>query len=313
MNNNPKESVTMSNVAKIKVSDSLTTSAPSIASAAMLVELSISVWTGRKKDRNASKDVTTRAGADEAAANVTKKLLGDCEELTALQKFAANLRNRHYHHTMPWSNSGLRLIPTALYFGYHEEMTGAQSEFYKLVEDFIASYQWEVSRAQVKLGSLFNQDDYPSADSLRRKFAFSLNYMPLPSAGDFRVDVGNEQAAALQEQYESFYTKQIERAMQDVWQRTYEVLARMSERLDYAGKDDRKKFHDSLVGNVLEMVDLLEACNVTDNSDMQAMQRKLKLALTDVTPDKLRVNDSLRIETKKKIDEAIAALPSWDD
>ena len=56
--------------------------APSIGSSSMLVELSISTWTGRKLDKRASKDVTTTNHADAGIANVHKKLLGNCNSST---------------------------------------------------------------------------------------------------------------------------------------------------------------------------------------------------------------------------------------
>lgn len=288
-------------------------SAPSISSAAMLVELSISCWVGRKKDKSASKDVTSRNGADEDVAHVSKKLLADCDELKAVQGWAANTRTRHYSLTMPWSNTGLRLLPTAAYFDYHRELTDRQTKFYEAVNEFIDAYQFEVGRAQMKLGNLFNPDDYPTAESLRGKFAFHINYMPLPSSGDFRVDVGNEQQRVLAEEYDKFFTAQLERAMGDVWGRTYEALAKMSERLDYSGKEDRKIFRDSLVDNVMDMVDLLKTCNVTGDPVMEEMRGKLVRALKGITPDALRNNESLRLSTKREVDAAIAAIPSLGD
>ena len=77
------------------------TTVPSISTAAMLVELSIGTWTGRKLDKRASQDVTSQNNADKGVANVHKKLLGDCAELDAVQKFTANARNVHYACTMP--------------------------------------------------------------------------------------------------------------------------------------------------------------------------------------------------------------------
>ena len=94
------------------VSDTLTNSAPSISSSAMLVELSISTWTGRKLDKRASQDVTSTNNAVTGVANVHKKLLGDCAELDIIQKFVGNVRNIHYAMTMPWSDTGIRLLPT---------------------------------------------------------------------------------------------------------------------------------------------------------------------------------------------------------
>ena len=89
-----------------------TATAPSISSAAMIVDFNASVWTARKKDRKASDDVTNMNAADKGVANVTKNLLGDCEELRAVQKFAGNVRNMHYSMTMPWSDNGSRLLTT---------------------------------------------------------------------------------------------------------------------------------------------------------------------------------------------------------
>jgi hypothetical protein len=286
--------------------------APSIASSSMLCELSISTWTGRKLDKRASKDVTLQNHAASGVANVNKKLLGDCAELIALQKFTANSRNIHYGMTMPWSDTGLRLLPTAQYFKYHQAMTDIQGEFNRLVDAFLDAYDWEIMQAQAKLGDLFIRDDYPSLESLKNKFRFRLTYIPLPDAGDFRIDIGNEAAEEIKTHYKTYYTTQLNQAMNDVWQRTYDALSRMSERLDYADHEKKKIFRDSLVDNVAEMVELLRVCNVTGSTQMTAMADKLDDALRGVTPDALREDAYLRAETKRTVDEAIKALPSLD-
>ena len=45
-----------------------TNHAPSIASSALLAELSIGIWEGRKKDKKATNDVTSRNNAKKNAA-----------------------------------------------------------------------------------------------------------------------------------------------------------------------------------------------------------------------------------------------------
>lgn len=69
-------------------------------------------------------------------------------------------------------------------------------------------------------------------------------------------------------------------------------------------------FRDSLVDNVLDMVELLNVCNVSGDSQMSEMARKLDDALRGVTPDGLRNNESSRAETKQAVDDAIKSLPS---
>lgn len=287
-----------------------TINTPSISSAAVLVELSISTWTGRKLDKTVSNEITATKHAQKGTANVNKKILGDCAELDAVQKFAANVRNAHYAMTLPWSDTGLRLLTTKNYFGYQQQLTALQAEFNNLVEKFLAAYGWEVGQAQVRLGALFNANDYPSADSIRDKFKFNINYMPVPEAGDFRLDVSNEANKQLAEHYNNYYQTQLKTAMQDVWTRAHSALSKMSERLDYADHQTKKIFRDSLVDNVLEVVELMDTCNITGDTHMSAIKTKLRDALSGVTPDALRQDEYYRLETKRKVDEAIASLPS---
>jgi hypothetical protein len=279
----------------------------------MLVELSIGTWTGRKLDKRASQDVTSQNNAYKGVANVHKKLLGDCAELDAVQKFTANARNTHYACTMPWSDTGLRLLPTTQYFKYTQEMSALQNEYQRLVQVFLDAYSWEIQNSQLKLGALFNSDEYPTADSLTSKFRFKMNYMPLPDVGDWRVAIGGETEEALRSQYEGYYATQLQAAMGDVWKRAHEALTKMSDRLDYADDMTKKVFRDSLVTNVHDMIELLGACNVTNDPVMSAAQRDLDEAMRGITPDALREDPYLRAETRRKVNEVrktIDNLPS---
>lgn len=290
--------------------------APSIASSAVLIDLSISTWTGRKLDKRASQDVTNQAGAAKGVANVSKKLLGDCAELDAVQKFAANARNIHYAMTTPWSDLGLRLCTTRAYLGsdtragYEKEMSGLQAEFFRLTDTFLQAYDWEIQNAQLKLGSLFNPDEYPTVDALKSKFRFRFAAMPVPEAGDWRLDVGNEAAESLRGQYEKFYSDQLKTAMGDVWQRTYEALSKMSERLDYGDDTNKKIFRDSLVSNVKDMIVMLEEFNIANDPVMDKAAKDLSLALEGVTPEGLREDAYLRAQTKQQVDAVRKTIDS---
>ena len=198
--------------------------APSISSAAMIVDFNASVWTARKKDMKASDDIAAMNGADVGIADVRKKLLGNCDELIAVQKFAANVRNMHYSMTLPWSDNGSRLLTTQQYFKYNEIMSQLQTEFHALVDSFLQAYQWEVSKAQAKLGAMFNRDEYPTSEALQDKFRFRVSYIPLPDSGDFRIDIGNEAMEQIQSQYQSHYTQAINSAMSDLWHKLHDNL-----------------------------------------------------------------------------------------
>jgi hypothetical protein len=285
----------------------------SISSSSMLVELGIGVWTGRKQDKRASEEVVAANNADKGVARVTKSLLGNCDELDALVKFAANVRNIHYNSTLPWSDMGPRLLPTPRYFAYHKNMSALQAEFARMVDAFIAAYDLEVAAAQAKLGDLFDVSEYPNAEDLRQKFSFKFNYIPLPDAGDWRLDIGNEALASLQEQYQAHYAGQLDTAMRDIWQRLYKTLSTLSAQLSDKTEDGKTpKIFASVFDRALEIIDMMETCNITGDTTMQLMQRRLSQAFKGVTIEDIKDDAYLRRETKQAIDAAIKNLPSLD-
>ena len=292
-------------------SETLHDDTPTIASAAMLVEVNISNWTGRKKDKRASQDVVEQNAAAAGVANVNKKLLADSDSLRAIQQHVTATRAMHTHMTMPWSNSGLRLLPTAQFFKYNEAMTRMQNEFHRLIQEFLDSYNDEVIDVQVKLGDLFSRDDYPTVEALQRKFRMSISYTDVPT-GDFRVALPAEAIAELKANMTANFKNNFETAMNDVWTRLHKALSSMSERLDYTDKENKKVFRDTLVSNVTDMIELLRVCNVTNSTQMEAMANRLDEAMSGVTPDALRDDDYFRAETKAAVDAAIKSLPSLD-
>lgn len=274
-------------------------SAPSISSSAMLVELNISTWTGRKFDKTVSQEIDQAKHTTTRAGNYHKNLIADEPKFININKFAGNTRTYHYYATMPWSDSGLRLLTTTMFFEYQTKITEYQQKFYTLVEEALADWDNMISRAQIKLGALFNPEDYPSKDEIRTKYRLNVRFTPVPDAGDFRVDVGNDARQQLKEQYELAYQENLTQAYADVWQRTYDALKNMSDKL--AG-EKKQIFRDTLVSNVREMVELLDKFNITDNADMRKAKTKLESVMLGITPDALREDDDLRLDTKSKVD-----------
>ena len=306
----------MTNLAMLDQAPEIST--PSISSSAMLVEHTCSKWVGRKTDKKASAKVVADNFMDEDTATVHKMLLGDSPALKALTSLACNARNMHYAMTLPWNDLGHRMLPTEMYMKYHETMTDIQMEFDRLVEEFCNNYSWEVSRAQARIGDLFNLADYPSEATIRSKFAFRLSYMPINDPNDFRVNVGEEQAKILKEHFDGYHNARFNGAMSHMWKRVHKLSLRMSERLRVAEVGEKVSntgalpIHDSMVDEAMDILEMLGACNVTGDSQQEAIRKKFEDTMYGVTTDGLRMSSTLRAETKASIDDIILNLPSLD-
>ena len=296
--------------APVRLPQGFGATAPTVSSAAMLVDLSISVWTARKRDKAASEQVARDNNAQRGVASVNKRLLGDCAELDALQKFSENVRSLHRSMTMPWSDLGLRLLPTAQFFKYQQQITALEGEFHKLVKQFLDAYSWETAEARVKLGDLFNAAEYPPVSHIEDKFAFRMSFVPLPGAGDWRVDIEAETKKALQAEYQKYFDNQMQAAMSDLWERLRETLTTLTKQLEPVGEDGKaRRVYDSVVERAKELVEMMETCNVTNDPNMTAMQRELSAALDGTNAEALRNDVHYKAATKAKLDAAIAALP----
>lgn len=301
-----------------RLTETPTVNAPSISSSAMLVQLNISTWTARKKDKAASAKVARDSGASAKAGNYNKNLLAGCTELEDLKKFVGNARNTHYAMTLPWSDMGLRLIPTSQYFDYQNTMTDLEHEFRRLYQDFEDAYQWRTSTAMAELGAMFSHDDYPPVEDLRRKFGWSLAVQPLPDAGDFRLDIPNEQQEVLKQQYDSFYRGAIESAMDDIWARLHKnletVLRQLSpkDELDEKGNQKYNKLYDSVFDTSLELIRMMRDFNLTGDTQMTAIADQLEDALYGVNTDALKASETLRLDKQQQVKDIISKLPSLD-
>ena len=286
----------------------MTTNTPrlNIDTCAMLVEFNASVWTARKLDKTTTNEVVAskNAGAKDAA-RVNKHLLAGRTELDIIQQAVGRARQFVYDNTAPWSDSGLRLLPTINFMKFTERMNDFEEEMETLVKAFVIIYPTLITAQALALGDMFKRDDYPSANEMMTKFSFRVNYMPVPSSGDFRVDVGNQAQAELKARLESLTQERIDSAMADVRERLSTHLKRMSDRLttDYVGGEAKqRRFHDTLVDGALELCDLTKALNVTNDVALETARSQLEQLLVGVTPADLRKNEAIRQDVKKNVD-----------
>jgi len=277
----------------------------SLPTNALLVELNIGNWTARKNDRSVSEEVDQQKGTKTRAGNYNKNLFAGVKELDDIQKFVGSVRNWHYRNTIPWLDSGVRMLPMKQYIDYTSQMNTWASEFEALKQTFLNKYDDLVTEMAFKLGSLFNREEYPSRDEVNHKFYFRTNYFPLPQSGDFRVDIGNEMLAELQDNYAKHLSEKVNEAMGDVWSRLHETLKHLSERLEIGDKGEKKIFRDSLIENAQELCDLLSKLNVTNDPKLEEARKDLEQALFGVSAKDLRDSIMVRHDVHTRVTDII--------
>lgn len=280
-----------------------------VARSGILVTLNIGLYSGRKKDTKTQAEVVASKGAGSArAASVYRHLFADCPELDAITKFQARARARHYQLTLPWADSGARLLPTRALLDYKADMNRYRDEFDRLVEAFLIKYDTLIAAAAFKLGTMFDRDEYLTRDEVAKRFRFDIDMAPLPTAGDFRLDVESEVQQELVSQYEKRLAAQVAQAQQDAWTRAYEALSHIKDRLTLTEDGKPKVFHETTITNAQELCALLTTLNVANDPDLERARRMLEDAITGVDAKELRKVEGARLETLHKVTQVLDAF-----
>lgn len=282
-----------------------------ISSSAVLVELNVSNWGASKLDRNVADTVNANHNAAHDASKVYKNLTAGSTLCSDIGKYASKIRLYHNDMTMPWASKGARLLPTGLVLEYKQHINNMKITYETMCNKFFNEYPTIVSNAQNHLGALFKADDYPTLDEVKQKFGFKIVFSPLPEAGDWRLDVANEDLRELAASYEADFNDRLAEAVRAPWDKLHKELTALSTKLNDEGADPdkKKRYHDSLIENPQELCRLLTHLNVTNDPKLEEARRDLERALVGVDIEEIKEYETARSDVKKRVD---AILEKFD-
>jgi hypothetical protein len=198
------------------------------------------------------------------------------------------------------------MLPTALFMEYKQTMNGYERTFQSLCDNFFDEYPRLVSEAPTALQGLFKAEDYPEIEEVKQKFGFKRTVKPVPEAGDFRLDIPAEDLEEMRSTFIDQQDKKLADAMREPWERLHKTLVGMSEKLtDVEGDDGKKRYHDTLITNPLELCELLTKLNVTNDPKLEEARRQVELTMLGANIESIKEDAHTRNELKSKVDNIL--------
>ena len=288
----------------------------SLATSAVLVSVDVNVWSATKQDRVISDEVTTLKNADASAGRFVKNLLADDIHHKKVSNYRQTIYNWLKRSTFRWNNSQ-DLLPVANLEKFKVEFTDHETEYYRLLDNFLLNYQSIVSDMAFKQGDMFSQDDYPNVDEVRNKFGIKLYVAEVPSH-DWRCSISNEIASDLKLQYESQAEQIITGIVNDQVARITEVMESISHCCGVIEKQDgktgeviikKRKIYDTTIEKAKELCDTFKKFKPIDNeisSKLSEVVVKLENALNGVDTKSIRESDAVRDKVKSEVDDILS-------
>ena len=265
---------------------------------ALLVQLNISQWTARKYDKRATKEVADTHNVNAVVGRYNKSLLPMNDQLDLVHRKASSIRTEFYENTLPWGIEGTQLLPTANYLEFMTNFRKKKGEWQWLTNVFTMNYASYIDDAKRSLGSLFDAGDYPHPDNISTKFKMDLAVFPVPN-NDFRVSIASDELSRIQQDVERRVQEASASAMKDVWQRLFDKVKHIEERL----ANPSAVFRDTMLENARELCALLPRLNFADDPELETMRREVEQKLVSYHPDALRNDPDLRRDTASKAKE----------
>ena len=274
-----------------------------VSARAMLVSLSISTWSARKFDRKTSKEVNETHAADLNASRVNLHLLAGADAHADVVKRAALARTESYQQTLPWADEGWRLLPPANYMSYAEAMRKERSAFDGALATFLDAYPTLRETARQKLGTLYREEDFPTVENVSSKFGWSIDFSPVPSGGDLRLELPADTLSALEASVESRVETATKAAMRDAWARLKEAVTRIQKACEPDGI-----VRSNVIEHAHEIVNVLGRLNVSHDVALDTMCRTVEVELIGIAPDDLRSDALLRADTARRAADILAVM-----
>lgn len=283
---------------------------------AMLVALHISSWSGMKHDREVTEEVNESHKADKQAGRFNKRIVAS-SFLQGISAAHSNARKVHQVYTLPWEDDGTRILATAGYINYTSMMKECRLKTEAEVKLLNGQRPAIMKDAKTRLGTMFNEDDYPTDEEIMEKFGFDVEVKPMPDSTDFRAKLSDDTTKAIIKDIERRTNQRLENAMNDVFNRVVDAVGKLSEKLRaYAPPKDGNKaegvIRDSLVYNIHELAtNVLPILNVTNDDRIVQLQKQLLEDLVDNSPEILRADSKVRALTISKADKLLKRVQGY--
>src|SRR5207302_2915119 len=265
---------------------------------AVLVSLNLGGWNARKYNDDASSVVHSHFHASKDSGRFNSVLIDvRADAWVRITKARSALRDYHYTYTLPWYAKGMQILPVAIYLEFNSNLLKLIEEYVDAANDFTENHYLTLKAdAKRKRNGLYHEEDYPTKSDLRRRFYADVRYLPVPDAGHVVVDLQNEEVARIKADTEAMVQQAVDEAQAALWVRLYEPVKSMAEAL----VDPKRRFHDTLISNVRDIVKMVEPMNLTNDPKLAAIAAEVKKALTRASPDTLRDDPDKRAESAKR-------------
>lgn len=246
-------------------------------------------------------------GAEEKYLSAAKKLL---DTSNPLFRDVTAVRNRILSYwkgmTLPYPEPGLRLIKQDQVDPFDQQVRSLQEELDHAVQRLDEHYDALKDAARQRLGTLFNDADYPP--TLVGLFQVEWEY-PSVEPPEYLMRLSPQLFEAEKQRITARFDEAVRLAESAFTAEFGQLVNHLTERISGTGPDSQKKvFRDSAITNLQEFFSRFKSLNVHSNAQLDELVETAQKAVQGITAQDLRDQDSLRKQVNAQMAGVLSTL-----
>jgi hypothetical protein len=276
--------------------------ANTLSNSAVLVGFSCTSYTARAADVDMRNELAASRKINSKALNVTKDLFP--QKPAALRRINSHIeaiRADHLRMTLPWADTGLRILPMTQYQAYTDKMNQNLELLDRYIDAWINVMPDEQVEAESILGTSYDSSQY--LDSAEMKARYKVTRITQAIA-DNPTDIRLNNTTAVDEQkIRDEMMKDIglnmKAAIGDLYTRLADAAYDLSRKLVNENSGTRQK---SIAG-LLATVDQAERLNFTNDAGLTQLANGIRHVLKGVDAKSLKKDGGLKDALAHELEE----------
>lgn len=269
-----------------------------------MVNVRVSIWEGRRLDRNITRKTLEDNGISDDDALRVNKLVLPKEFFRPIQNATVKVRDYLNDRTIPWYDKGWRGLMRNGYTAFVEGFDVVAAEWRGVVDDTLKRYPAARALAEFRMVDAYDPNDYPGEDELRGRYALSFDIAPVGTSDDFRVKLDDDTLAEIKDKLNEANDRRILEAQRDVWARVEKIV----EHFTTATGPDAQRIYDSTIGHIQSLVAILPSLNIAADPNLKAIGQRLKETLCTYETKDLRKHLDVRAAAKAEAEDILASM-----
>ena len=271
-------------------------------SAALIKVTPTSVYSPSAKLEEMAADYAARNNIDRRQLRGTKKLLPE-EIFSPLREIMKEIVSYLDTNTSLWEDGGWRICRANKVFDIETQVSQYAWQYHAERDRIMsrwASVEWDM---KVRLGAAFDPSRFPSAEKVREHLTIVSNWKPVPTAGDWRIDLPQSIVNKTEEDTKALLVSQQER----VRSRVISALRALQDKCS-SFEEGKSRIHQSTLDEVANLATVIPGLLIMEDPSLTAICEEASRSIRGVDRDILRDSAPAREAVTNDVADLLAKL-----